>query len=298
VCRLNKSLYGLKHAPQAWYHCFASYLVSLVFMEAKSDTSLFVYRSDVDTAYLLLYVDDIILTASSPELLQHITTALQHQFMMKDIVRLYYFLGVSVEQRSDSLFLHQRQNAQDIFEHARMSDCKPYFKPVDTQAKVSSDIGALVSDPTAYYSLAGALQYITFTRPLHARPEPHLTAAKRILRYLQGTLDHNLLLHRASTSDLVVYTDADWAGCPDTCQSTLGYAVFLSDNLVSWSLKHQNIISRSSAETEYNAMANGVAEVCWLRQLLVELHNPLSWATLVYCDNVSAVYLSTNPIQH
>jgi hypothetical protein len=80
VCRLNKSLYGLKQAPRAWYHCFASYLVSIGFVEAKLNTSLFVYRRGVDTAYLLLYVDDIILTASSPELLQRTTTALQQSF--------------------------------------------------------------------------------------------------------------------------------------------------------------------------------------------------------------------------
>jgi hypothetical protein len=128
--------------------------------------------------------------------------------------------------------------------------------------------------------------------------EPRLTATKRILWYLQGTLDHGLLLRRASTSDLVVYIDADWAGCPDTCWSTSGYAVFLGDNLVSWSSKRQHVVSRSSAEVEYCAVANSVAEACWLRQLLVELHSPLSRATLVYCDNVSAVYLSTNPVQH
>jgi hypothetical protein len=133
---------------------------------------------------------------------------------------------------------------------------------------------------------------------MHNPREPHLTAAKRILWYLQGTVDHGLLLRRASTSDLVIYTDVDWAGCPDTRRSTSGYAVFLGDNLISWSSKRQNVVSRSSADAEYHAVANGVAEACWLRQLLVELHSPLSWATLVYCDNVSAVYLSTNPFQH
>jgi hypothetical protein len=133
---------------------------------------------------------------------------------------------------------------------------------------------------------------------MHDPREPHLTAAKRILWYLQGTLDHSLLLRRASTSGLIVYTDVDWAGCPDTHRSTSGYAVFLGDNLVSWSSKHQNVVSRSSAETEYRAVANDVVEAYWLRQLLVELHSPLSRATLVYCDNLNAVYLSTNPIQH
>jgi hypothetical protein len=126
--------------------------------------------------------------------------------------------------------------------------------------------------------------------------EPHLTAAKPILWYLQGTLDHGLLLRRASTSNLVVYTNADWAGCPDTRRSISGYTMFLGDNIVSWSSKRQNVVSRSSVEAEYHVVANGVVEACLLRQLLVELHNPLSWATLFYRDNVSIVYLSTNPV--
>jgi hypothetical protein len=112
---------------------------------------------------------------------------------------------------------------------------------------------------------------------MHDPFEPHLTTAKRILQYLQGTLNHDLLLHRAFTSDRIVYTDADWVGCPDTHRSTLGYAVLLGDNLVSWSVKRQNVISRSSAEAEYRVVANGVAKASMLRQLLlVELHNPLS----------------------
>jgi hypothetical protein len=191
-----------------------------------------------------------------------------------------------------------------------MSDCKPCSMPVDTQSKVSSNTGTPVSDPTAYRSLARALQYLTFTRldisyavqqvclHMHDPWEPHLTAVKQILRYLQGTLGYDLLLHCASPSKLVVYTDVDWVGCPGTRRSTSGYAVFLGDNLVSWSSKHQTVVSHSSAEEEYRAVANGVAEACWLRQLLQELHNPLSRATVVYYDNVSAVYLSINPVQH
>jgi hypothetical protein len=311
VCRLNKSLYGLKQAPRAWYSRFATYLLSLGFVEAKSDTSLFVFRHGTDTVYLLLYVDDIVPTASSTALLQHTISALKREFAMKDLSPLHQFLGVSVQHQIDGLFLTQRQFALDVLERAGMVDCKPVSTPVDTQAKVSATSGPPVANLTQFRSLTGALQYLTFTRPdiayavqqiclhMHDPREPHLAAMKRVLRYLRGSLDFSLHLQRsASSSKLMVYTDADWAGCPDTRRSSSGYAVFLDDNLVSWSSKRQNIVSRSSAEDEYRAVVNGVAEACWLRQLLQELHAPLSKSTLVYCNNVSVVYLSTNSVQH
>jgi hypothetical protein len=133
---------------------------------------------------------------------------------------------------------------------------------------------------------------------MHDPREPHLTAMKRILRYLQGTPDYGVLIRYSSSSDLVVYTNTDWAGCLDTRRSTSGYAVFLRDNLILWSAKRQTVVSHSSADAEYRAIANGVAEATWLRQLLHELQTPPSWFTLIYCDNVSAVYLFTNPVQH
>ena len=133
---------------------------------------------------------------------------------------------------------------------------------------------------------------------MHDPREPHLAALKRILRYVRGTLHMGLLVRPSTALDLVVYSDADWAGCPDTRKSTSGYAVFLGDNLVSWSSKRQNTVSRSSAEAEYRAVANAVAEASWLRQLLSELHSPLRKTILVYCDNISAVYMSSNPIHH
>jgi hypothetical protein len=132
---------------------------------------------------------------------------------------------------------------------------------------------------------------------MHTPREPHLTALKRILRYLCGSLDYGLLLRPSLTSELVVYTDADWVDCPDTRRSTSGYLVFLDVNLVSWAAKRRPIVSRSSAEVEYRVVANGVVETSWMRQLLHELHSHLQRANLVYCDNVSAVYLS-NLVQH
>ncbi|GJY66247.1 ribonuclease H-like domain-containing protein [Tanacetum coccineum] len=132
---------------------------------------------------------------------------------------------------------------------------------------------------------------------MHDPREPHLAALKRVLCYIRGTLEHGLQLHVSSTSQLNAYTDADWAGCPVTRRSTYGYCVFLRDNLLSWSAKCQVTLSRSSAEAEYRGVANVVAEIAWIRNLLRELYTPLFIATLVYCDNVSAVYVSTNHVQ-
>jgi len=133
---------------------------------------------------------------------------------------------------------------------------------------------------------------------MHAPRDVHWTAVKRILRYIRGAMDLGLTLRASTTTDLVAYSDADWVGCPDTRRSTSGYCIFLGPSLVSWSSKRQPTVSRSSAEAEYRVVANVVAECSWLRQLLHELSCPVEKATVVYCDNVSAVYLSANPVHH
>lgn len=180
----------------------------------------------------------------------------------------------------------------------------------DTSAKLHADSGPPVVDPTLYRSLAGALQYLTLTRPdiaytiqqiclhMHDPRELHFNALKRILRYIKGTIDHGIHLIKSTSTTLTAYTDADWTSCPTTRRSTSGFCVYLGDNLISWSSKRQPTVSRSSAEAKYRGVANAVAETTWICNLLLELHCPLTKATIVYCDNVSAVYLSTNPIQH
>ncbi|GJV79342.1 ribonuclease H-like domain-containing protein [Tanacetum coccineum] len=241
--------------------------------------------SESGTAYLLIYVDDIVLTASSTTLLQQIISSLHR------------------------MFLSQKKYAIELLKQAHMLNCNPTRTHVDTESKLGPE-GTPVSDPTLYRSLAGGLQYLTFTRPnlsyvvqqiclyMHDPREPHLIAFKRILRYIQGTLDFGLQLYASSGPSFITYSDADWAGYLATRRSTSGYCVFLGNNLLSWSSKRQHTLSRSSAEAEYRGVANAIAETTWLRNLLWELHTPLVIATLVYCDNVSVVYLSANPVQH
>ncbi|WOH09592.1 hypothetical protein DCAR_0729050 [Daucus carota subsp. sativus] len=200
--------------------------------------------------------------------------SLSSEFAMKDLGPLNHFLGIAVTRHKGGLFLSQRKYAEKIVERAGMASCKPSATPVDTKSKISATSGTPVDDPARYRRLAGALQYLTITRPdisyavqqiclhMHDPRTDHMSGLKRIIRYVQGTLDQGLHLYPSSVSSLVSYTDADWGGCPDTRRST------------------------------------SVSESCWRRNLLLELHCPVQKATLVYCDNVSAVYLSGNPVQH
>nr|GEZ05101.1 ribonuclease H-like domain-containing protein [Tanacetum cinerariifolium] len=259
-----------------------------------------VHQLDVKNAFLNGYLSETVYMqqppASSTAFLQRIITSLHAEFSMTDLGPINYFLGVSVTRDTFGMFLSQQKYASEVLERAGMLTCNPCRTPVDTDSKFSAD-GDPVFDPTLYRSLAGGLQYLTFTRPdisyavqqvclfMHDPREPHFSALKRILRYVRGTLSYGLQLYSSTTSTLVAYSDADWAGCPTTRRSTSGYCVFLGNNLFSWSSKRQFTISRSSAEAKYRGVTNAVAETCWLRNLLRELHTPLSTATLVYCDN-------------
>ncbi|GJT02374.1 ribonuclease H-like domain-containing protein [Tanacetum coccineum] len=213
------------------------------FLSSRCDSSLFIYQHGYEVAHLLIYVDDI----------------------------LNYFLGIFVTRDSTCMFLSQKKYVLELLDKAYMANCNPTRTPVETESKLGPD-GDPISDPTLYRSLAGGLQYLTFTRPnisyavqqvclhMHDPQEPHLAAIKRVLRYVRGILDFGLQLYASITGSLVAYTDADWAGCPTTGRSTSGYCVFLGDNLLSWSAKRQHTLFRSSVEAEYKGVANVVSE--------------------------------------
>jgi len=232
-------------------------------------------------AYILLYVDDIILITSSQVLHKSIMSLLAFEFAMKDLGPLSYFLGIAVSRHPDGIFLSQSTYASEIIECAGMASCKPSATPVDTKQKLSTSSSTSYEDPSFYRSLAGALQYLTFTRPgisydvqqvclhMHAPRTEHMLALKRILRYVQGTLHFGLHLSPSPITKLISYTTADSGECPDTRRSKSGYCVFLGDNLISWSSKRQPTLSRSSAEAEYRGVANVVSESCWIRNLLL-----------------------------
>ncbi|PRQ35279.1 putative RNA-directed DNA polymerase [Rosa chinensis] len=188
---------------------------------------------------------------------------------------------------------------------------KPMSTPMSAKDSLTATDGALLDNPTEFRTLVGALQYLTITRPdiafavnsvsqFMSQPRlPHLVAVKRILRYVKGTLGHGLsFAPQHQPVHLFAYSDADWAGCPDSRRSTSGYLVYLGSNLISWCSKKQPTIARSSAESEYRSLAHACAETTWLGYLLYELGARIQFPILLHCDNLSATYMASNPVFH
>ncbi|XP_019171113.1 PREDICTED: uncharacterized protein LOC109166680 [Ipomoea nil] len=205
--------------------------------------------------------------------------------------------------------LSQRRYMRDILQRAGITDCKALATPASVTQPVCQATGSF-DNPTQYRRLAGALQYLTITRPdlsysvnrlyqfMHSPTDEHWGLLKRVLRYIKGTLEYGLCIAASENSDIHAYSDSDWAGCPVDHKSTSGYAVFFGKNLVSWVSRKQRTVARSSTEAEYKGLADVCAEVTWVVSLLRELGlGPISTPTL-WCDNLGATYLCANPVFH
>lgn len=227
---------------------------------------------------------------------------------MKDLGPPKYFLGIEFENHSGGIFLHQSAYAQDILHQASMADCNPMPTPLPQQPDNLNT--EPFSEPTYFRSIAGKLQYLTITRPdiqfavnfvcqrMHAPTIADFGLLKRILRYIKGTIDMGLHIRKDNNLSLSAYCDSDYAGCRETRRSTSGICIFLGPNLISWSAKRQQTVSKSSTEAEYRSLTATAQEITWLSFLLRDLGISQSHPTLLQCDNLSAVYLSANPALH
>ncbi|RVW44415.1 Retrovirus-related Pol polyprotein from transposon RE1 [Vitis vinifera] len=312
VCKLNKSLYGLKQAPRAWFEKLHQALGILGFSSTKSDQSLFINITPTHSTYILVYVDDILITGNNDQFVQHVITQLNNQFALKDLGDIDYFLGIQVKHTSAGMHLSQAKYISNLLQKTKMLHVKPVPTPMVSNQSLSNSGSAPFNNTQLYRSIVGALQYATITRPditysvnrvcqfMQAPLTAHWKAVKRILRYLAGTLHHGLHLQHSSNSYLNItgFCDADWASDVDDRHSTSGYCLFLGPNLVSWHSRKQHTVSKSSTEAEYRSVATLVAEISWLQSLLKELNISSSTTPVIWCDNLSTVYLSANPILH
>lgn len=220
VCRLNKAIYGLKQALRAWFHRLSTFLVASGFVCSKAGTSLFVFKWDSCILYLLVYVDDLILTGNQEVVIQSFITKLHDTFAIKDLGRLNFFLGLEVIYTDTGLFLSQSKYAHDILQRAALLDAKPATTALASNVAFVTS-GELFDDPTHYRSLVGALQYLTITRPdisyavnqvsqfLQTPTRSHFQSVERILRYIKGTMSFGLTFSRHNSPGLLGYSDAD-----------------------------------------------------------------------------------------
>lgn len=279
-------------------------------MKSKSDSFLFILHNFGATVYILIYVDDIIITSSIQGNIKSIIKLLSQRFSLKDLGLLHYFLGVEVISTPTAIYLSQHKYVMDLLEELHMADCKGVPTPMtSTCSFVDSETNSTV-DVSLYRRIIGKLHYLSFTRPdigfavsklsqfMHNPKMSHWKAIKRLLRYLKHTSTLGVQLSRQPTDRLLAYSDSDWAGNPQARTSTTGYVVYLVNSPISWSSKKQKSVSRSSTEAEYRAVAAAVSEVNWLTNLLHELQLSLSAPPTVLCDNVSTTYICANPVFH
>lgn len=310
VCKLRKSLYGLKQAPRCWFAKLTSALKKAGFKQSYTDYSLFTYIRGGESARVLIYVDDLVITGSDLGIVTRIKEHLSKCFKMKDLGRTKYFLGIEIARGAEGMFLSQRKYVLDIVNEAGLLGCKPVSTPMEQNHHLLSAEGPFCTDPVRFRRYVGWLVYLTITRPelcyavhvlsqvMHKPREVHWDAIVRVLRYLKGSSGQGIMLK--ATSDLRVrgFCDADWASCPKTRRSLSSYIVLLGSSPVSWKTKKQDTVSHSSAEAEYRSMAAALRELKWLKRLLGDLGVAHTQPMELSCDSKSALYIAQNPVFH
>ncbi|KAG8492349.1 hypothetical protein CXB51_009664 [Gossypium anomalum] len=307
VYRLKKALYGLKQAPRAWYDRIDEYLSRLEFEKSLSEPTLYVKKAKDETLLIVsVYVDDLLVTGSRTELINDFKTQMKEMFDMTDLGAMTYFLGMEVNQSNRGIFISQQAFALKILDKFCMSNCKSVNTPMAQGEKLTSFGNQERVDEKEYRSLVGCLLYLTATRPDLMHVVSLLsrfmhccdTAAKRVLRYLKGTLKLGVMFKKENDLKLMGYSDSDWAGSADDMRSTSGYFFTLGSGAFCWSSKKQQTVAQSTAEAEYIAAAAAVNQAIWLRKLLPDLNEEQSEATEIMVDNQSVVAIAKNPVFH
>ena len=310
VCKLKKSLYGLKQASRQWFLKFSAALHQLGFKTSFGDHTLFIKNSGNVYMAVLVYVDDIIIASSCDHATTLLKTALEASFKLRDLGTLRYFLGLEIAHSSTGITLCQRKYNLDLLTETNLLGCKPASIPMDPSVKLSTEDGALLENPEVYRRLIGKLLYLTFTRPditfaIHrlcqfaALPlAPHLHTAYKVLHYLKGTVGQGLFYSSNSDMRLFAFVDASWSSCPDTRCSVSRLCMFVGSALIAWKSNKQATVSCSSAESVYRAMSKAVREVIWFLNLLEDLWVVHPGRTPLYYDNIAAIHIANNTVFH
>jgi transposase InsO family protein len=314
VYKLYKALYGLKQAPRAWNKRIDDFLIQIGFKKCAVEFGVYVQNSkDGEIIIICLYVDDLLITGSKTAEIDKVKDKLKREFEMSDLGELSFFLGMEFVKRKGGIVMHQQKYIGEILGKFEMTDCKPISNPSDTNVKLDECADEEGVDPTLFRQMIGSLRYLCNSRPdicyavsviskfMNSPKKSHMTAAKRILRYVKGTLKLGLLFPTGSNDDSVElksYSDSDWGGDKTDRRSTSGYVMIFNNVAVAWSTKKQPVTALSTCEAEYIAGTFATCQMIWLDSVLKELKCEVQKPLKLMIDNKSAISLAKNPISH
>ena len=257
-----------------------------------------------------LYVDDLIFTGNDVKMLKEFQHSMMAEFKMTDLGELHHFLGIEVHQSEKGIFISQKSYAKEVLKKFMMVNANPVSTPCITGLKLSKEGEGKLVNSTIFRSLVGKLMYLTSTRPdivyavslvsrfMEKPYSNHWEVAKRILRYVRGTIDYGIFYKANTLVDLIGYTDSDLAGSIDDSRSTSGYVFHLGSGAVSWSSKKQSVVVLSTTEAEYIAASYAGCQLIWLRGIFESLKQKQSKSTILFCDNSSTISVTKDPVLH
>ncbi|KAL8145519.1 hypothetical protein AgCh_003617 [Apium graveolens] len=311
VYKLIKALYGLRQAPRAWYTKLSKCLKELGFVRCPYEHAVYTKSADNEVLIVGVYVDDLLVTGTQVSSIQGFKDEMNKRFEMSNLGKLTYYLGLQVEQRDGEIKLKQAAYAKKILMKAGMWDCNAVKLPMDPKEIIHKDEGGVRVNITQFKSMMGGLRYLVHTRPdiaysvgvisryMEKPTLMHQLAAKRILRYIKGTLNFGLVYTACSGSDSVTgYSDNDLAGHVDDRKSTGGMVFYLNKRLITWSSQKQKSVALSSCEAEFMAATAASCQAIWLRRLVSHVTGAYIEPVLLYIDNKSAIDLAKNPVFH
>ncbi|CAN0870173.1 Retrovirus-related Pol polyprotein from transposon TNT 1-94 [Linum grandiflorum] len=311
VCKLEKSLYGLKQSPRAWFERFSNTVKSSGYTQCQTDDTMFVkHRQEGKITILIVYVDDIIITGNDEEEIQRLKGNLKEEFELKDLGEMKYFLGMEVARSHKGITISQRKYVLDLLDEVGMTGCKPAETPMQPNIQFSKSTDGKRAHKGRHQQLVGKLIYLSHTRPdityavsivsqfMSDPTEEHMAAVIYIIRYLKKTPGLGLMFKRNNSRIVELYTDASWASEVTSRRSTTGYCSYVWGNLVTWRSKKQSVVARSSAEAEYRALALGIQEAIWIQRVLKELNHHGQDAIHMFCDSQAALSIVKNPVHH
>lgn len=304
VCKLNRSLYGLKQSPKCWNRKFISFLNRYNFKQLKTDQCVFIGNFSNFEIYLTIYVEDGLLMSKSESAINELIETLQQMF--KITVHLnnnkIQFVGLDIEQdlRAGTIAINQRVYITKLLNKFNMTDAKPLKIPAEPGAPLSSSDHLNSNEAVSYREAVGSLIFLaTTSRPditysmnqvsrfYNNWTDEHWQAVKRIFRYIKYTCHYKIVHSKTAKIEVIGYTDADYAGCIDTRKSTSGYVFTLANSPITWKSQEQNVVAQSTTEAEYLALALGVKEALWLKSFLKKLDISVS-SVKIGVDNQSA----------